>query len=62
MTERWPEIDEHIVQQHITQTMIILREELGYTIHKAIDAFAARYDQLRISRPNDFTSAACSPT
>jgi hypothetical protein len=34
---------------------MILREEYGHTIHEAIDAFSVRYEELRNSRPDDFT-------
>ena len=35
--------------------MVILREEFGYSIPEAIDAFYARYEHLRETRPQDFT-------
>ncbi len=55
MTDRQPEIDEHIVQGRILPALMILREEYGHTIHEAIDAFGVRYEELRNSRPGDFT-------
>ena len=55
MTDRWPEIDEHIVEGRILSVLMILREECGLTIHEAIDAFSVRYEELRDSRPDDFT-------
>lgn len=55
MVDRWGEIDEHIVQHRILPAMVILREEYGYSIHEAIDAFDVRYRLLRETRPGDFT-------
>ena len=55
MTDRWPEIDEHIVNRRVTQALMILREEYGHTLHEALDAFNVRYEELRNLRPDDFT-------
>jgi hypothetical protein len=55
VTDRWPEVDEHIVKGRILPALMILREECGHTIHEAIDAFSVRYEELRNSRPDDFT-------
>ncbi|MFB4301099.1 hypothetical protein [Actinomadura sp. NTSP31] len=55
MTDRWPDIDEHIVSHRIIPAMMILREVFGHSIHEAIDAFGARYRLLRETRPDDFT-------
>ncbi|MEV5750394.1 hypothetical protein AB0L00_21460 [Actinoallomurus sp. NPDC052308] len=55
MTDRWPEIDELIVHRRIVPAIVILREEFGYGIREAIDAFGDRYEQLRDLRPEDFT-------
>ncbi|MGI5419878.1 hypothetical protein [Actinomadura luteofluorescens] len=55
MIDRWGEIDEHIVRHRILAAMVILREEYGYSIHEAIDAFGVRYELLREARPGDFT-------
>ncbi|MER5402275.1 hypothetical protein [Streptomyces sp. NPDC002599] len=32
-----------------------IRETLGCTVHEAIDVFAARYEELRRDRPDNFT-------
>ena len=32
-----------------------MREDFGYSIPEAIDAFGARYEQLRETRPSEFT-------
>jgi hypothetical protein len=32
-----------------------LREEFGYSIPEALDAFNQRYEQLRETRPQEFT-------
>ncbi len=53
--DRWPEIDEHILEGRITPALTIFREEFGYSLHEAIDAFNVRYEELRNSRPGDFT-------
>ncbi|WP_433328257.1 hypothetical protein [Spirillospora sp. CA-294931] len=55
MTDRWPEIDEHIVAHRILPAMMILRQEFGFGIPEAIGAFDARYRFLRETRPDDFT-------
>ncbi|GGQ02417.1 hypothetical protein BKA00_004320 [Actinomadura coerulea] len=53
--DRWPEIDEHIVNHRILPALMILRRVFGYGIPEAIDAFDARYRVLRETRPDDFT-------
>jgi hypothetical protein len=55
MTERLAAIDERILHHHIVRALVLLREEFGYSIPEAIDAFDKRYEQLRASRPQDFT-------
>jgi hypothetical protein len=55
VTDRRTEIDEHIVKGRILPALMILGEEFGHTIHEAIDAFSVRYEELRSSRPDDFT-------
>jgi hypothetical protein len=55
MTERLAAIDDHILQHRIAAALALLREEYGYSIPEAIDAFQARYDELRAARPRDFT-------
>ncbi|WUH98006.1 hypothetical protein OHR68_31555 [Spirillospora sp. NBC_00431] len=55
MSERWPEIDEHIVNHRILPAMMILREVFGYGIREAIEVFDVRYRHLRETRPDDFT-------
>ncbi len=55
MTDRWAEIDEHILHHRIIQALMTLREEFGYTLHEALDAFSQRYEQLREMRSQDFT-------
>jgi hypothetical protein len=54
MTDRSAAIDEHIFHNRILPAMVILREEFGYSIPEAIDAFYARYEHLRETRPQDF--------
>ncbi|MBT2209263.1 hypothetical protein [Actinomadura sp. NEAU-AAG7] len=57
MTDRWPEIDEHIVSNRIIQALVILREVFEYSIPQAIDALSARHRLLRETRPDDFTAS-----
>lgn len=55
MADRWAVIDEHILQHRIVQALKALRDEFGCSIHQAIDAFSNRYEQLRETRPREFT-------
>jgi hypothetical protein len=55
MADRWAVIDEHILQHRIVHGLKALREEFGYSIHEAIDAFSDRYERLRETRPQEFT-------
>jgi hypothetical protein len=55
MTDRWAAIDEHILHHRIVQALMVLRGEFGYSIHEGIDAFGNRYEQLRETRPHEFT-------
>lgn len=55
MTDRQAVIDEHILHRRILPALTVLREEFGYSIPEAIDAFSARYEQLREARPHEFT-------
>ena len=55
MTERLAALEEHILQHRILPALMALREEFGYSPPEAIDAFSKRYDQLRVTRPPEFT-------
>ena len=55
MAERLAAIDEHILHNRIFPALVALREEFGYSIPEAIDAFNERYEQLRETRPEEFT-------
>jgi hypothetical protein len=55
MTGRLAEIDEHVLHHQIVPALLLLRREFGYSISEAIDEFDQRYEQLRASRPRDFT-------
>jgi hypothetical protein len=55
MADRLAVIDEHIVHHRILPALVALREEFGYSIPEAIDAFNERYEQLREARPQEFT-------
>jgi hypothetical protein len=54
MADRWAAIDEHILSHRIVQALKALRDEFGYSIPQAIDAFDTRYKQLRGTRPDEF--------
>ncbi|WP_460354875.1 hypothetical protein [Actinoallomurus acanthiterrae] len=47
MTDRWPEIDEHILEGRNIPALVILREEFGYSLHEAIDALNVRWSHHR---------------
>jgi hypothetical protein len=53
--DRPSQIDDLILTARILPALQLLREELGCTIHEAIDAFQERYDELRTERPDEFT-------
>ncbi len=55
MTERLAAIDEHILNRRIIPAIKALREEFGYSLPEALDAFYKRYEQLRETRPLEFT-------
>ncbi|MEW2358097.1 hypothetical protein [Spirillospora sp. NPDC029432] len=55
MTDRWPEIDEHIVNHRIIPALRVLRETFGYCISEAIEVFDERCSHLRETRPGNFT-------
>jgi hypothetical protein len=55
MTRDLPVVDEHIVHNRVLPAIMVLRAEFGYSIPEAIDAFSERYEQLRETRPQDFT-------
>jgi hypothetical protein len=55
MTDRLAAIDEHILHHRMLPALVALREEFGYSIPEAIDAFSKRYEQLRETRPQEFT-------
>ncbi|MCX5096687.1 hypothetical protein OOK36_49870 [Streptomyces sp. NBC_00365] len=45
------------LDHRIVFAIMAIREALGCTIHEATDVFAARYEELRRDRPDDFTVA-----
>jgi hypothetical protein len=55
MTDRLAAIDEHILNHRLIPALKALREEFGFLIPEAIDAFNKRYGQLRETRPQEFT-------
>jgi len=55
MTNRLAVIDEHILHHRMLAALTLLREEFGYSIPEAIDAFSGRYEALRATRPLEFT-------
>ncbi|MET8099306.1 hypothetical protein ABZV29_22990 [Streptomyces sp. NPDC005236] len=55
MTALPTSVDRDILNRRIVFALKTIREALGCTIHEAIDVFAARYEELRRDRPDDFT-------
>jgi hypothetical protein len=55
MTDRWAVIDEHIFHGRIILACKAMREEFGYSLREAIDAFGNRYEELREMRSQEFT-------
>ena len=55
MTDRWAVIDEDVLHQRVVPALVALREEFGYSMSEAIEAFNQRYMQLRETRPQEFT-------
>lgn len=49
--------DDQILAKQIIRGLKTLREHLGCSLHEALEVFAARYEALRVERPDDF---ACS--
>jgi len=54
VADRWAEIDEHILQHRIIQALKALRDDFGYSLPQAIDAFDGRYKQLRETWAQEF--------
>ncbi|MEU0038979.1 hypothetical protein [Streptomyces sp. NPDC006333] len=46
--------DDQILAKHIVRGLMVIREHLGCSVHEALDVFAARYEVLRVERPDDF--------
>ncbi|MFE4679187.1 hypothetical protein [Streptomyces sp. NPDC056721] len=46
--------DDQILSNQILRGIKILRDHLGCSLHEALDAFVARYEVLRIARPEAF--------
>lgn len=46
--------DDHILSNQIIRGLKTLRDHLGCSLHEALDVFAARYEVLRVERPDDF--------
>jgi hypothetical protein len=55
VTDRSAEIDEYILHGRMFPALKALREDFGYSIPGAIDAFSKRYEHLRETRPHEFT-------
>ncbi|GAA3502291.1 hypothetical protein GCM10019016_093990 [Streptomyces prasinosporus] len=49
--------DDMIVAGRIILGLKALRDQLGCSLHEALDAYAARYEVLRRERPADFTKS-----
>ncbi len=48
-------IDEDILHHRIIPALMALREQFGYSLPEAIEAFSQRYERLRQTRPLEFT-------
>ena len=55
MTALPASVDRDILDHRIIVAIMAIRETRGCTIHEAIDVFAARYEELRRDRPDDFS-------
>ncbi|MFE7332926.1 hypothetical protein ACFU8W_50665 [Streptomyces sp. NPDC057565] len=44
--------DDQILAKQIIRGLMVIREQLGCSLHEALDIFAARYEVLRVERPN----------
>ena len=55
MTDRLSMIDDDIIHHRMLPALMALRGEFSYSIPEAIDAFSERYEQLRETRPQEFT-------
>ncbi|MFJ9148492.1 hypothetical protein ACIRP7_10510 [Streptomyces sp. NPDC102270] len=55
MTALPASVDRDILDHRIIVAITAIRETRGCTIHEAIDVFAARYEELRRDRPDDFS-------
>ncbi|UPZ29843.1 hypothetical protein MUK60_19795 [Streptomyces sp. LRE541] len=47
-------VDDQILATQIIRGLVTLREHLDCSLHEALDAFIARYEVLRVERPDDF--------
>ncbi|MFB7655236.1 MULTISPECIES: hypothetical protein [unclassified Streptomyces] len=56
MTALPARVDSDILDHRIMFAIMAIRGTRGCTIHQAIDVFAARYEQLRRHRPDDFSA------
>ncbi|MGW3916057.1 hypothetical protein ACWEBX_31745 [Streptomyces sp. NPDC005070] len=57
MTTLPASVERDILDHRIMFAITAIREALGCTIYEAIDVFAARNEELRRDRPDDFTVA-----
>ncbi|WP_309144058.1 hypothetical protein [Streptomyces sp. PKU-MA01144] len=46
--------DDQILAKQIIRGHMVIREHLGCSPHEALEVFAARYEVLRVERPDDF--------
>ncbi|MCX5560747.1 hypothetical protein [Streptomyces sp. NBC_00038] len=46
--------DDQILAKQIIRGLKVLHEHLGCSLHESLDVFAARYEVLRVERPDDF--------
>ncbi|MFD8193107.1 hypothetical protein [Streptomyces wuyuanensis] len=46
--------DDQILAKQIIRGLMVIREHLGCSLHEALEVFAARFEVLRLERPDDF--------
>ncbi|MCP2337182.1 hypothetical protein [Actinomadura rupiterrae] len=57
MSDPWAEIDEHILNGRNIQAIAALRDQRGYGLAEAVDAYSERCSWLRKHKSGDFTES-----
>lgn len=55
MNDEFDQLDRLILERQVISSMILIREMFGCGLKEAIEFFAARYEKLRQTRPDEFT-------